>query len=378
MGTIVKRILLAAVSSCVIVASLLVVAQEKEPDQAPTGPQPVIIQRRAMELSSADRYRVPLQLRPVREVILTAPFAGVIKSVEAKPGSKADAQFELAKIDSERLKLTRERAVAARTLAELQLRQATIAGDKTGIALAEAQVKVADAEVRLADYDEKQTALRAPYGGSVLDVFVQPGQRVQSGDPILSFGDLSQLRCRVPVERTTSKAGSAVQLNVEDETASGRVESIVALTTELQVLRELSVSVALADVVIDNPSRKLREGQAVFAPLIPKNPLTRVPLEVVKTAASGDRIVQILRGHVVRDIPVSLHGQDGKEDVFVSGPFTEHDELLLSVSAKLADGTAVRPSSADRFAASGSGGATAAGGPRQKPTTKKKAGAAGF
>lgn len=373
-----KRILLPAVSSCVVVAALLVVAQEKEPAEAPTGPQPVIIQRRAVELSSPDRYRVPLQLRPAREVVLTAPFAGVIKSVEAKPGSKAEAQFELAKIDSERLKLTRERAVAARTLAELQLRQATIAGDKAGIALAEAQVKVADAEVRLADYDEKQTALRAPYGGSVLDVFVQPGQRVQSGDPILSFGDLSQLRCRVPVERTTSRPGSEVQLNVEDQTVSCRVESVVALPTELQVLRELSVSVALADVVIDNPSRKLREGQAVFAPLIPKNPLTRVPLDVVKTAPSGDRIVQILRGHVVRDIPVSLHGQDGKEEVFVSGPFTEHDELLLSVSAKLADGTAVRPSSADRFASSDSGGTNSAGGPKQRPTTRKKAGAAGF
>ena len=373
-----KRILLPVVSLCVVVAAVLVVAQEKEPAEAPTGPQPVIIQRRAVELSSPDRYRVPLQLRPAREVVLTAPFAGVIKSVEAQPGSKAEAQFELAKIDSERLKLTRERAVAARTLAELQLRQATITGDKAGIALAEAQVKVADAEVRLTDYDEKQTALRAPYGGSVLDVFVQPGQRVQSGDPILSFGDLSQLRCRVPVERTTSKPGSEIPLNVEDQTVSGRVESVVALTTELQVLRELSVSVALADIVIDNPVRKLREGQAVFAPLIPKNPLTRVPLEVVRTASSGKRIVQILRGHVVRDIPVSLHGQDGKEEVFVSGPFTEHDELLLSVSANLADGTAVRPSSADRFASSDSGGTTSSGAPKQSPATKKKAGAAGF
>ena len=373
-----KRIFLPVVSLCVVVAAVLVVAQEKEPAEAPTGPQPVIIQRRAVELSSPDRYRVPLQLRPAREVVLTAPFAGVIKSVEAQPGSKAEAQFELAKIDSERLKLTRERAVAARTVAELQLRQATITGDKAGIALAEAQVKVADAEVRLTDYDEKQTALRAPYGGSVLDVFVQPGQRVQSGDPILSFGDLSQLRCRVPVERTTSKPGSEMPLNVEDQTVSGRVESVVALTTELQMLRELSVSVALADIVIDNPSRKLREGQAVFASLIPRNPLTRVPLEVVRTAPSGDRIVQILRGHVVRDIPVSLHGQDGKEEVFVSGPFTEHDELLLSVSANLADGTAVRPSSADRFASSDSGGTTSAGVPKQSPATKKKAGAAGF
>lgn len=371
-----KRILLAAASFCAA-ASILVVAQETEPETSSTGPQPVIIQRRAIELSSADRYRIPLQLRPVREVTLRAPFAGVVKSVEVKPGSRAEAQFELAKVDSERLKLINDRAVAARALAEIQLRQATIDGDKAAIALAEAKLKVADAEVRIASYDEKQTAIRAPYGGTVLDVFVQTGQSVQAGDPVLSYGDLSQLRCRVPVERSETKVGNALELSVEDQTVSGRVESIVALTTELQVLRELSVSVALADVVIDNPSRRLREGQAVFAPLIPRYPLTRVPLEVVTTAASGDRIVQILRDHVVRDIPVSLHGQDGKSDVFVSGPFTEHDELLLSVSVQLADGTAVRPASADRFAAGEAG--NAGGGVRQQTTTKKKkAGAAGF
>lgn len=370
-----KHITMTAASFCVIVAAFLVAAQEQ---QVPTGPQPVIIQRRALELSSADRYRLPLQLRPVREVVLTAPFAGVINSVEVKPGSQAEAQFELAKIDNERLKLTRARAIASRDLAELQLRQATAAGEKNAIALAEAQAKVADAEIRISDYDEKQTALRAPYGGNVLDVFVQEGQRVQRGDPILSFGDLSQLRCRVPVDRTTATVGASFELNVENQTVSGRIESVVALTTELQVLRELAVSIALADVVIDNPTRTLRDGQSVFAPLIPRDPITRIPLELVRTAESGDRFVQVLREHVVRNITVSLHGQDGKADVFVSGPFTEHDELLLSVSTELADGTAVRPSSADRFATSEAGGGTATAGAQQQTVPRKKAGAAGF
>lgn len=363
---------------CVVAAALFVHAQ----DPTSTGPRPVIIQRKALLLSSADRYRVPLQLLPVRGVMLTAPYDGTVQSVSTKPGARAEAQFELVKIDSGRLKLTHARAVAASNLAEAQLRQATVSKDQNAIALAEAAVKLADADIRISDYDDKQTSIRAPYGGNVLDVFVQAGQKVKQGDPIASFGDLSQLRCRIPVERNKTTVGATVMLNVENQSVSARVEAVVALTTELQVLRELSISVALADVVIDNPSGKLRDGQSVFAPLVPTGPVTRVPLEVVKTSAGGERTVQVLRAHIVRDIPVTLHGQDGKTDVFVSGPFTKHDELVLSASVELADGTAVRPSSADRFSSTATTAeSTTTGGTGQPPTTKKKkksTGAAGF
>jgi len=361
----------------VITAALFVEAQET----ASTGPQPVIIQRRALQVSTADRYQVALQLLPIRGVILTAPFDGVVQRVSTKAGARAEAQFELARIDSDRLKLVRERAIAALNLAEANLRQATIAKNEDAIAIAQAEVKLADAEIKLADYDDKQTSIRAPYGGTVLDVFVQPGQRVKNGDRIASFGDLSELRCRIPVERSNTTVGSSLMLSVEDQTVTARVDSIVALTTELQHLRELSISVALADVVIDNPSGSLGDGQSVFAPLLPKGPVTRVPLDVVLTSPEGERTIQILRDHIVRDIPVTLHGQDGKTDVFVSGPLTEHDELILSMSVKLADGTAVRPSSADRFSTptTTTAESTKAGGTGQ-PTTKKKpsTGAAGF
>lgn len=370
-----KRSTLILLFCCVVTAALFVKAQET----TSTGPRPVIIQRRALQFSSADRYRVPLQLLPVRSVVLTAPYDGVVQTVSTKAGARAEAQFELARIDSGRLKLVRARAIAVLNLAEAKLRQATIAKNKDAMAIAEAEVKLADAEIRLADYDDKQTSIRAPYGGTVLDVFVQPGQKVKKGDRIASFGDLSELRCRIPVERSKTTVGSTLMLNVEDKTVSARVDAIVALTTELQRLRELSISVALADVVIDNPSGTLRDGQSVFAPLLPTGPVARVPLDVVTTSPGGERTIQVLRAHIVRDIPVTLHGQDGKTDVFVSGPFTEHDELMLSTSVKLADGTAVRPSSADRFSTTTTAESTKTGGTGQ-PTTKKKpsTGAAGF
>ena len=375
-STIVNRSSIFVVVCAVSVTTLLVVAQE---GGTPVGPQPVIIQRRAVELSSADRYRVPLQLRPVREVLIDAPFDGTVQRVTARPGARVEVQFELVSLDNERVKLIRARAIAALDLAELRKQQAGLAGNAAATALAEAEIKVASAEIKIAEYDEKQSSIRAPYGGTVLDVFVEDGQRIQKGQPVVLLGDLGQLRCRVPVDRSSVQTGGTLKLNVEDQAVTGRVGSIVALTDELQTLRELSVSVALADVLIDNPSRTLREGQSVFAPLIPTYPVTRVPLDVVKSAGAGDRMVQVLRGHVVRNIPVTLHGQDGKTDVFVSGPFTEHDELLLSVSVELADGTAVRPSSADRFATAESDAATATGASGQRPGSKKKAvGPAGF
>jgi len=367
---IAKRSTILIAMGVVAVTAFLVVAQDETP---PAGPQPVIIQRRSLELSSADRYRVALQLRPVRELLIEAPFDGTVKRVATRPGSRVEVQFELVNLDNERVKLIRARAIAALDLAELKKQQAALAKNAAALALATAEIKVASAEIQIAEYDEKQAAIRAPYGGTVLDVFVEDGQRVRKGQPVALLGDLSQLRCRVPVDRGSVQTGGTLELNVENQTVSGRVGAIVALTDDLQMLRELSLSVALADVVIDNPSGTLREGQSVFAPLIPTHPVTRVPLDVVKSAGAGERMVQVLREHVVRNIPVSLHGQDGKTDVFVSGPFTEHDELLLSVSTELADGTAVRPSSAERFATADSDGDSASGKAGQQSGPGKKA-----
>lgn len=343
-----------------------------------SGPEPVIIQRTMVRLTQPDGYRLPVQLEPGQKVTLTAAFDGVIRVVGAEPGKKFDFQGELATFDSRRVALLLTRAQAAKRLAETELSQAKVANNAQQIALAEARLDLANAEINLAEFDQQATSVRAPYPCVVLDVHVQVGQRVRAGDPIATVGDPGTLTCRVPIDRKGVEKGQLIRLTVEDATASGEIVAVLPLSEEQQKFRDLAVSVAMAEVTFNNRSGNLQIGQAVFPQLLPEDPVARVPLTSLKSGQSGDRVVQVLRNHVVRNIPVRLHGQIGKEDVFVSGPFTEHDEVIISSSVELTDSTAVEPSTPERFGSPGgsSAGTSSTGTP--KTNGRRKADAAGF
>lgn len=331
-----RRQLILTLFACVV-AALSVRAQEGG------GPEPVVIQRKKLALNAPDRYRIPISLSPSRKVTLTAAFDGVVKSIDVKVGQVVKPQVNLVRFDSERIKLVRNQAIAAKAVAEIELKQAKTARNSDQIKLAEARLALAEAELELAQFDESQTSVQSPYDGSVLKIHVQHGQRVQKGASIVTFANLSQLVCRIPVDRKSVAVGQSLELTVEDTTVDGSISAITELDASQQALRDLAVSVATAEVTLANDTGDLADGQAVFAALVPSDPVTRVPIESVSTASAGKRIVQILRDHVVRNIAVTLHGQVGTRDVFVSGAFSEGDEVIVSSSVELAELTSVRP-----------------------------------
>lgn len=350
------------------------VAEDATVAQQPAGgQQPVVIQRRMIRLTPPDDYQFAISLSASRELTVRAPFNATARTVSAQAGKKVLPQAELVALENKRLELTHKRAKAALEVAEGMLRVARNGGKAEQVQLGEAQVALAEAELALSTYDNAQTSLRAPYEASVLKVHVQNGQDIKQGDPLVTIGDLTSLQCRVPVDRKSVKAGQTITLTVEDSAVVGIVESVEPISEDQQRLRDLAVSVAMAVVSIRNADGKLARGQAVYPNIVPNDPVTRVPLESVSTTTGGRRIVQVLREHVVRSVPVVLHGQIGKGDVFVSGPFTKHDEVIISASIELADSTAVLPAVV-RASPSSSGRS----GQPATSSQPKKTGAAGF
>jgi multidrug efflux pump subunit AcrA (membrane-fusion protein) len=293
--------------------------------------------------------------------------------ISAQVGKKVLPQAELIALDSKRLELSHKRATAALEVAEGMLRVARTGGKPEQVQLGEAQVALAEAEFALSTYDKAQSSLRAPYEATVLKVHVQQGQEIKAGDPLVTIGDLTSLECRVPIDRKTVKAGQTITLTIEDAAVVGLVESIEPVSEDQQRLRDLAVSVAMAIVSVRNVDGKLARGQAVYPNIVPNDPVARVPLESVSTTTGGRRVVQVLREHVVRNVPVVLHGQIGKGDAFVSGPFIENDQVIISASIELADSTAVQPS-----VVRASPSKTAGAGRPATSTKPKKASAAGF
>lgn len=343
--------------------------------QQSAGPQPVVIQRRMIRLTPADAYQFAVSLEASRQLTVRAPFDSKVKSVTAKAGAEVLPQTELVALESERLELAHQRALAAVEVAEGMLRIARKSAQPEQIQLGEAQVALAQAELALSNFDQNQTSLRAPYEVTILKVHVQTGQEIRKGDPLVTIGDLSNLICRVPVDRKTVKRGQTITLTVEDAAVVGIVQSVEPVSEEQQRLRDLAVSVAMAVVSVRNTDGKLARGQSVYPQIVPHDPVARVPLESVSTSTGGSRIVQVLRDNIVRNVPVVLHGQIGKGDVFVSGSFTENDHVITSSSIELADSTVVKPSTIQTTApATGSSPSE----PPASSTQQGKTGAAGF
>jgi len=343
--------------------------------QQPTGAQqPVVIQRKMIRLTQPDAYQFAISLSASRKLTVRAPFDAKARTVSAQTGKKVLPQAELVALENKRLELSHKRATAALEVAEAMLRVARSSGKSEQVQLGEAQVALAQAEFALSTFDTAQTSLRAPYEATVLKVHVQNGQEIKQGDPLVTIGDLTSLECRIPVDRKTVKAGQTITLTIEDAAVVGLVESVEPVSDDQQRLRDLAVSVAMATVSVRNADGKLARGQAVYPNIVPNDPVARVPLESVSTTTGGRRIVQVLREHVVRNVPVVLHGQIGKGDVFVSGSFTKNDQVIISASVELADSTAVQPAVVVRA----SSAKAARSGQPAASTQRKKAGAAGF
>jgi multidrug resistance efflux pump len=68
--------------------------------------------------------------------------------------------------------------------------------------LAEAHVRQAEARLRLAEQRLRDTFLRAPCDGTVLEIFKRPGdgQRLIDPEPVLLFADLDHLRVRAEID----------------------------------------------------------------------------------------------------------------------------------------------------------------------------------
>jgi hypothetical protein len=176
----------------------------------------------------------------------------------------------------------------------------------------------------------------------VLDVHVVVGQIVQPGQPLVTIGDVSQLKVEIPVSRTDAAPGKTIELRIDDQNVKATIDRLRPLNERFNELRNLLPTAATAVVVIENSNGQFQRGQSVFAPTLPRQPIAEVANSTLTAAESGIRTLQVVRDETVRDIPVGVLCSIGDDRCFVTGAFREGDELILSLSKPLADGTRVR------------------------------------
>lgn len=331
-------LMLLAVLACPAIAS----AYQEAASPAPPS-EDVVIRREAIKLTDPQVYRIPLQLSAGKLLELTASADGQVHVVHVKPGQKVAKETEAFRLDDARSTLALRRAKANLQAAKVEKKIAESKKDDDLTALADARLEAAQAEVELAQLDVDRHVIRAPFAGEMLRVHVLEGQYVRAGDPLGVLADVSQLQIEVPIERPKSGQPPPIELKIEETAVKGKIEAVLPLHSRFEPLRELADSIASAVVAIDNADRRFHVGQTVYSPLVPLAPVSAVPTTSVTNQADGTRKVQVLRESIVRNLPVRVMGKVGTDAVFVSGSFLPGDELIVSSSRELPDGTPVRP-----------------------------------
>jgi multidrug efflux system membrane fusion protein len=338
----------------------------------------VVIKREALKLTDPRTYNASMHLDAVKTVDLTAPVDGFVRAVSAKPGQKIKAQSEAVRLDETRAALILKRARANHQAAQIEKKLAQAKSDADLTALAEARLDAAQADLELAQAESEMLVVRGPFNGEVQRVYVVEGQFVRAGEKLATLIDPSRLTVEVPVERSAAAPGSNIDIKVEETPVKARVESVIALAPRFDALRELLVSPASALVTIENTAGKFFAGQTVYSDLIPQTPVALVPSASISNVPDGNRKVQVLRENVIRNLNVRILAKVGTDSVFVSGRFNEGDEVIVSSSRELADGTPLRALASSNASAGGSGRTGTTNAAPGKTSSTKKTNAPGF
>jgi RND family efflux transporter MFP subunit len=333
--------------------------------------QEVVIKREVLRLTDPKVYRVSMHLQPARSLILTAPIDGYVRGVSAKPQQKLNQQAEAVRLDDRRSELVLKRAKAGLLAAQLEKKIAQGKGDADQVALAEARIEAAQADVELAQLDVDRLVIRAPFNGEVERVLVTEGQFVRAGDGLATLVDNSRLTVEVPVDRNAATVGGNLEIKVEDSAVQAQVEAVMPLSPQFEALRELTTSPASAIVSVSAGAGKFLSGQTVYSEMIPLTAVTVVPTLAVLNSPDGNRKVQVLRENVVRELAVRILGKVGTDSVFVSGRFHDGDELIVSSTRTLEDGTPLRAATGAGPVESAKGGTPRSEGASPGGGTKK-------
>ncbi|QDT42152.1 multidrug resistance protein MdtN [Gimesia alba] len=301
--------------------------------------QTVAIQREAIALRHPRDYYVPLNLKPVRSLSLASPIDGIVHAIDVKPGDKSTAKAVLVRLDPSIPQAEVARAEAALEVATLEHKNAT----GKAAAIAKAKLDLAQAELKIANIRLEQTIIRAPFEGEIFRIFAAPGAFVRAGEPLLELGDTSKLQVEIPLAREQALKGAKINLSVEEQATQADLDQILPLAPQFEKLRDLANSITSAVVILDNKNNQFRPGQAVSVALIPRYPIAEIPTISVSNTPEGERKIQIVRENVIRDLKPQILGQIGPERLFVSAPFSKDDEIIVSTSQPLPDGTQVQP-----------------------------------
>lgn len=245
-------------------------------------------------------------------------------------------------------KLVKTGDVARERFAELEkamaARQAALDATRDDLKTLWANVESAKSDVQLAQKRLSDTAIRAPFAGTVFERMVSPGQYIKDME-------------NTPVVRIVKRDPLRLRVEVPESVAAGvRIGSILTFTTDAAPGKTFSASISQlspsldqksrslkAEAKIANPGGVMRPGTFVQVRLVTDRnvSIVTVPKRAIYNVAGLSKLFAIRDGKAVEyKIPPGMEGQDWIE--VPPGCVNPGEKVAVSNMAALVDAAPVR------------------------------------
>ena len=176
-------------------------------------------------------YRTSGTLKARREAQLVALQVGVIEAITVHEGDRVKEGDALVRLDGRQLSMqaAADRLAAENLARELERLEAI---DKTAVAREEVDkqryaVEEARVSAKLSRFQAKQTIVRAPFDGTIVERFVDEGNLANTATPLFRVADLSALDLELHVpEKDAATVKDDAEVEVELVDGSSFVASI--------------------------------------------------------------------------------------------------------------------------------------------------------
>ncbi len=278
------------------------------------------------------------------DIRYSAELAGKLERLAVDLGDEVKAGQVLARIDYEMLKAQSEQAQAAfnlaqKTFARLQTLRSEELISQQQIDEVEAQVIQAESQLKIARANLNKSVVRAANGGVVARKFVEEGEYLGPGTPIVQVVDYRRIIVEAElaesqVDRVRKGDPVSVLIPALGETFPGEVEVVLPASEPVTRTFKLRVKVKNAD-------RRILVGMAAVLRLVVKthHGVIVVPQEVV-IEETGMRCVFIERDGLARRREVALGVVEGSRVVITEG-LAPGDRLVVMGQRSLVDGQPV-------------------------------------
>lgn len=329
--------------------------------------QPAETAPRAVRIETIASRDLPIlvtsvgRLAPNREVVLSAEVAGILIQYNADVGSKVAAGATLVQLDPVDYKLALKEAEtnllsaqiqftmagksyarAKRLLPEKAITQELLDQAETAYQSAKAAVSQLETMVAMAQRRLDKTTISTPFGDHITERYVEIGQTITPGSPIMKVADMKTMRVKLHInelEYVHLDKDDPVTVTVEafsQVPVAGRVD-------EIGIQADSRTNTFEVEILVDNPDFKLKAGLtarvAIQTKLIPN--AVMIAQNTVLFREDRKEVFVLDANDLAEARVVTLGRMDGSEVQVVKG-LKAGDRLVVAGGQYLKPGDTVR------------------------------------